>query len=48
MIDSILEQDKINRDPQGFEKYMLELSNLTKIYPTPNGDFVVLENLFKD
>jgi nitrate/nitrite transport system ATP-binding protein len=24
---------------------MLELSNLTKIYPTPNGDFCRLENL---
>jgi hypothetical protein len=46
MIDSILEQDKINRDPQGFEKYMLELSNLTKILSDFNtGDFVVLENL---
>lgn len=34
-----------NRDSLGFEKYMLELSNLTKVYPTPKGDFVVLENL---
>jgi nitrate/nitrite transport system ATP-binding protein len=33
------------RDLQGFEKYMLELSNITKVYPTPKGDFVVLENL---
>ncbi|WP_367768899.1 ABC transporter ATP-binding protein [Flavobacterium sp. WC2421] len=45
MKESILEKDIINRDPLGFEKYMLELSNLTKIYPTPNGDFIVLENL---
>jgi nitrate/nitrite transport system ATP-binding protein len=45
MIDAIFEKEKINRDPLGFEKYMLELSNLTKIYPTPKGDFVVLENL---
>jgi len=45
MTNSILEKDRINRDPLGFEKYMLELSDLTKIYPTPKGDFVVLENL---
>lgn len=45
MIDAIFEKEKTNRDPLGFEKYMLELSNLTKIYPTPKGDFVVLENL---
>ncbi len=45
MIDAILDKEKIDRDPQGFEKYMLELSNLTKVYPTPTGDFVVLENL---
>lgn len=45
MLETIKDNNKINRDPLGFEKYMLELSNLTKIYPTPNGDFVVLENL---
>src|SRR3970040_2801376 len=45
MTNSILEKDRINRDPLGFEKYMLELSDLTKIYPTSKGDFVVLENL---
>ena len=45
MTDTLTHTDTITRDPHGFEKNMLELSNLTKVYPTPNGDFVVLENL---
>ena len=45
MSNTLTHNDTITRDPHGFEKYMLELSNLTKVYPTPNGDFVVLENL---
>ena len=45
MLETIKDNHTIKRDPLGFEKYMLELSHLTKVYPTPNGDFVVLENL---
>lgn len=45
MIDTITNSKQAPHDYAGFEKYMLELNNLTKIYPTPKGDFVVLENL---
>jgi len=45
MTETIINTQKVPHDPAGFEKYMLELNNLTKVYPTPTGDFVVLENL---
>ena len=45
MTDTTTLTQNTPRDIQGFEKYMLELSNITKVYPTPKGDFVVLENL---
>lgn len=45
MTDTQSHTQNSTRDILGFQKYMLELSNLTKVYPTPNGDFVVLENL---
>lgn len=45
MIETNINTSTANRDSMGFEKYMLELSNITKVYPTPKGDFVVLENL---
>jgi nitrate/nitrite transport system ATP-binding protein len=45
MNEIIQKRALLDTDPHGFEKYMLELSNLTKIYPTPTGGFVVLENL---
>lgn len=28
-----------------YNRSMLEINNLTKIYPTPKGDYVVLEDL---
>jgi nitrate/nitrite transport system ATP-binding protein len=45
MTAAIATKPGIDYDPAGFEKYMLELNNLTKVYPTATGDFVVLENL---
>ncbi|MCG9793438.1 ABC transporter ATP-binding protein [Flavobacterium algicola] len=45
MSQTLTHTNTIDHDLQGFEKYMLELSNITKVYPTPKGDFVVLENL---
>ena len=45
MTETIINTQKVTHDPAGFEKYMLELNNLTNVYPTPTGDFVVLENL---
>ncbi len=39
--------EAIKRTENGldFNSSMLEISNLTKVYPTPKGDYVVLENL---
>jgi len=47
-MEKILEETKeIRRSDNGLfeDKYMLDITQLTKIYPTPKGDYVVLDDL---
>ncbi len=46
-MEEILEKSVKRTTDNGLfeDKYMMDISQLTKIYPTPNGDYVVLDDL---